>query len=730
MANNQNEIGGKFTIDIDDLQKGITQANRLMKLADSEFKAAAAGMGSWADSADGLTAKQTQLNQKIDLQSAKVKALKQEYERVSAEMGENSAQAVNLKTRINNETAALNKNQKELKDVNEALENFEENSKDAGDGAEGFGSKARALATGGIKALATAAVGLATAFFTSAEATREYRTEMGKLDAAFASSKFSTESASAAYEKLYGIIGETDQSVEAAQQIALLAESEKDVAKWAGLASGVVGKFGDALQPEAFFESANETIKLGEATGTYVQMLEGTGRSVDDFNKGLAACKTEAEKQAYMLKITEEALGSAGKAYEENNADIIAANEAQNRLNESMGKVGEMAEPVMTLLKNKAAEALNAFTGLFSGFDSVVKGEMSLSDYGSQVLDKIVNSITTNAPKLFQSALTIMNNLATGIQTNLPLLLSKGLTMIDSLVVKLRENAPKLLQSGLAVIQSMVKGLMDSLPILIAKVPTIVSNFAGTINDNAPTILKAAVNIIMTIIKGIINAIPTLVANVPKIVKAIVDVIQAFGWMNLGKSIFTFFKNGIVNMGGQIKTAATGIKDKVTGAIEDLPKKMLDVGKDAIKGLWNGIDDMTDWIIKKVQGFGDDILGGLKDFFGIKSPSRVMRDIIGKNLVLGVASGVENNEGLATNAVKSFSRSILNAASTPLTGQSLVSGITPGSVSANVVQAGTVQAPKGNTIYFNQYNTSPKALSPYEVYRQTKIANSLILEGR
>jgi len=721
MANNQNEVSGKFTIDIDDLQKGITQANRLMKLADSEFKAAAAGMGNWADNADGLTAKQNQLNAKIDLQQEKVKALTQEYERVAAEMGENSAQAVNLKVRINNETAALEKNRRELENVDQALD-------DLGSSTDSFGGKAKSLAAGGVVALAKSVTALATAFFATAEARREYRTEMGKLDAAFSASGHSADIAKGAYEKLYSIIGETDQSVEAAQQIALLADSEKDVAKWAGLASGVVSRFGDALQPETFFESANETLKLNEATGAYVQMLEGTGRSVDDFNAGLAACKTEAEKQAYMLKITEEALGAAGKAYEENNADILAANEAQNNLNESMGRVGAMAEPVMTILKNKAAETLNAFTSLFTGFDSVVKGEMSLGDFGAQVLDRIVNSITTGAPKLFNAALSIMSNLATGIQTNLPTLITQSLTLVDSFVAKLRENAPKFIQSGLDVIQSLVKGIMDSLPVLISKVPTIVSNFAGVINDNAPTILKSAVNIILTIVKGIIQAIPTLVANVPKIVKAIVDVIQAFGWANLGKSIFTFFKNGIVKMGGSVKTAATGIKDKITGAVEDLPGKMLDVGKDAIKGLWNGIDDMTGWVIKKVKGFGDDVLGGLKDFFGIKSPSRVMRDVIGKNMVLGLADGVKKNTAVATKAVKGFSQSVLDAASMNMPNLNLIGGISAGAVANG---SGTdVQGVSGTTVYFNQYNSSPKALNEYDVYRQTKIANRMILEGR
>lgn len=200
---------------------------------------------------------------------------------------------------------------------------------------------------------------IGTAWAASVEGSREYRSEMGKLNAAFTTAGHTTETAAAAYKTLYGVIAQTDQAVEAAQQIALLAQSEKDVVEWSNLAAGVVGRFGDALQPETFFESANETLKLCEATGAYVQMLEGVGMNVDAFNAGLAACGTEAEKQAYMLDVTRKALGDASRAYNENNKDIIDANRAQGDLTDTMAKIGEITEPVMTKLKDSVTELVN-----------------------------------------------------------------------------------------------------------------------------------------------------------------------------------------------------------------------------------------------------------------------------------------------------------------------------------------------------------------------------------
>lgn len=743
----QNEVGGKFTIDISDLRAGITEANRLMRLADSEFKATAAGMGDWTQSADGLTAKAKQLNRAMELQEAKVEALQQEYRRVADAQGENSAAAQNLLIRINNETAAMNKNKKALDDVTAALKDVDKASDDAGSGSDELGGRMKSLAAGGVKALAAALVGLATAFLGSAEATREYRTEMGKLEAAFTSMDYGADTAAAAYEKLYSIIGETDQSVEAAQQIALLANSEKDVAKWADLASGVVGKFGDALQPEMFFESANETLKLKEATGGYVQMLEGSGRSVDEFNKGLAACKTEAERQAYMLKVTQEVLGETGKAYEEINKDVIEANKAQANLESALAGVGEMAEPVMTKLKNMGAEALTAFTGMFAGFGDMINGDISLGEWGSNVINNLKTAITNGYPQLISAASEMVQKMGEGLKQGIPVFISSALDMLVNLTSYLKENAPRFLAAGMDFIRNIAQGLMDSLPELIAKVPEIVSNIARTITSAMPVILAKGVEIIWTIIKGLIKAIPTLIANIPKIIMAIVDVLMAYGWLNLGKKIIMSLGNGIKAAAGSVKTAATNIFNTIVNTIKGLPQKLWDfasnalsrmssalkgtgsisgaaraivtaieniikglpgkmktIGSDLVKGLWNGINSMTDWVIGKIQGFSGNVLKGIKNFFGIKSPSRVMRDEVGKMLAEGIGVGFSDNIGGVMKDVNAALNPTLN-----------ISG-----------QAGTAAA-AGTVINFTQNNNSPKALSPYEVYRQTKIANRLVV---
>ena len=244
--------------------------------------------------------------------------------------------------------------------------------KDAGGAAGDLGELDSGLGdlVGTIKGLGIGAAigGVVSKIGEISEETREYREEMAKLDISYESAKLSAEDAEIAYSKLYRVLGETDQSVEAAQQIALIANNTKDVTRWASIAPGLIARFGDALQPETFYEGANETLKLNEATGAYVQLLEQSGIiTVEEFNKNLQALNTEEEKQQYMLDITEQVLGDAAVAYEERNAQVLAARDADREWEDAMSKVGELLEPLGTDLKNWGSGLVNEWFVPFVG---------------------------------------------------------------------------------------------------------------------------------------------------------------------------------------------------------------------------------------------------------------------------------------------------------------------------------------------------------------------------
>lgn len=277
--------------------------------------------------------------------------------------------------------------------MKKAYSDIEAGAKKSGEGGKEAGKNitdAFAKVTKAGAAVVSAIVAISTAIVALVENTREYRLEMGKLDAAFSAAGHSATVASETYNTLYSIIGETDQAVEAAQQISLLAESAEDAAKWADLAAGVVGRFSEALQPETFYEAANETFSLNVATGAYVQMLEGCHMSVDEFNAGLQACTTAAEKQAYMLEVTAQALGEAGEAYKIINKDIIEATAAQEKLNAATARWGEIFEPVVTGFKTLWADTINWLAdGVEYGFDAAMYGIDGMTESSEEAAAQI-----------------------------------------------------------------------------------------------------------------------------------------------------------------------------------------------------------------------------------------------------------------------------------------------------------------------------------------------------
>ena len=187
----------------------------------------------------------------------------------------------------------------------------------------------------------------------------------------------------------------------------------------------------------------------------------------------------------------------------------------------------------------------------------------------------------------------------------------------------------------------------------------------------------------------------------------------------------------VVEWGGNLaskgKEAAKKLFDAVVDKIKELPGKMLDIGSDLVKGLWNGINNMTDWVIGKIQGFGDSVLSGIKSFFGIKSPSRVMRDEVGKMLAEGIAVGFGNE---MPDTLRSMQKSMDGTVGALKGSVSLAaSGVAAsnGGAFAGAGGTGAVSGEKGQTVIFNQYNNSPKALDRLTIYRDT---NSLLFSAK
>lgn len=120
--------------------------------------------------------------------------------------------------------------------------------------------------------------------------------------------------------------------------------------------------------------------------------------------------------------------------------------------------------------------------------------------------------------------------------------------------------------------------------------------------------------------------------------------------------------NSIAEKVSQARKNASSFATGIVTEVGKIPGKVKTVGINLVKGLWNGISNMQSWVISKVRGFGSSVLTGLKNFFGIHSPSKVMEEQIGKNLALGVANGITKHKKHAKKSASEMGSEIVKAA--------------------------------------------------------------------
>lgn len=292
-------------------------------------------------------------------------------------------------------------------DVADKMDEQADKTREAEDATEDLDDVAGDLARGGLAAVAGAAVAAVTAIVALAEESREYRTEMAKLETAFTDVGYSGETATKTYEALQSILGETEQAVEASNMLAKLCTTEEELAEWTEILTGVYGTFGTSLPVEGLAEAANETMRVGQVTGpladalnwaskegetfgvklkenikftersakelswmtkaqreeyearkkqyneieAYNKRVQEAASAEDMFNIALENCTSEQERQQLITKTLTKLYGSAAEQYKKTNKEAIRANEVTEKWNKATAKIGKTVEPVVTDIK-------------------------------------------------------------------------------------------------------------------------------------------------------------------------------------------------------------------------------------------------------------------------------------------------------------------------------------------------------------------------------------------
>ena len=368
-----------------------------------------------------------------------------------------------------------------------------------------------------------------------------------------------------------------------------------------------------------------------------------------------------------------------------------------------------------------------------------------------QLITAIVTALLGAVPQLLQAATTLLMAIVNALPTIITALTAALPQILTAITDCLQTSVPVLLQAAITLLMAIVDALPTIIDALVAAIPVIITTLVDFFTNNIDTILDAAIQLLMALVDAIPEILVALGNALPQIISAILNavvdavpkllkksrelfgkIMEALGEL-LGKlpgkmlEVRDSIVNGIRNSLGSIGSAAADIVSAIWNHIKELPGMMLDVGRDLVEGLWNGISDMVGWIGDKISGFGDSVLGGLKDFFGIASPSKVMRDEVGKFLPAGIAIGIEDSTLSAVKSVRSMADKLRNTAVESLNG--MTSGTAYRMQQNPMTAAVRKNAAVVNNYYktdnsrtVNQTNNSPKALSRLEIYRQTNNA--------
>ena len=755
-----NETTTKFKVDISELKKAMQEARKQVAYANSEFKEASSSMEDWSKSSDGISAKLKQLNSNLKSQETVLEQYEKTLEEVKKEYGENSAEALEWATKLNNQKAVVNKTKKEIagyedalqevaeaekiasktgKDVAEVLDDIGKKADDAGDG---FTTLKGAVATFAGNVLTGLVSGLKDALgnlMSLSDETREYRDQMNKLNSAGIEVGYGVDYVKDKYKDLYGVLAdETATSTTISNFMAMGAE-EETLNSLLNSSIGIWAKYGDSIPLDGLAESINETSRVSKVTGNLADALNWAGINEDEFNAKLEACTSEQERQKLIADTLNSTYGDLSKSYQSSNKSIIDANKANADYTNTMAEMGARIEPVTTSLKTGFTGLLQELLKLVSDVDMeafTVKIEEGFAVLKNDVLpavkeglgwilenkDAIIAGLAGIATGFIAfKVATIIQGVTTAMQgmtvAQYALNLAMSLNPIGIVIALLaglgvafvtlwkKSESFRNFWIGLwdkikSVCSKAIDAIVKFFTVTVPQAINNMVNFLSQLPSKVWTWLSNTINKVSQWSSQMINKAGQMASNFVNKILEFVKTIpsRVYQWLGNTLSKVTSWGSDLVSKG---KQSASNLVTGIVNTIKDLPSKFVSVGSNVISGLWSGISGAIGGLYNNIKNSLSGLVDKAKSALGIHSPSKVFADEVGKWIPEGIAVGISKNAKSALNAMKDLTADSLGSARAGLSSSG-------GSVTGGVV----------NNFY--QTINSPKQLSRLDIYRQSK----------
>ena len=473
------------------------------------------------------------------------------------------------------------------------------------------------------------------------------------------------------------------------------------------LMTTVGANFASTLGDEKGYEVAKQGMKA------ITDFATGTGRSIDELSQKyqmitkstssyqsiadqfagiLPATSAEFLKQAQAAGILEEKYKKLTDVpmaeYQEAVTQMLAkgvnalgltdnaANEAFTTLSGSLNMFKASLENLMTGLADPSQDldvlmdnVINSATAVMDNLGPVVQTVLEslptmISTLGTKLAQELPGLVNSILPSLADTASQLITALSTSLSKNAKSLGQTALSILMTLSTTFLDNLPVIIETALVLIITLAEGLVQALPELIPAVIDTVLMIVDTLLDNIDMLIDVAIDLIIALANGLIEALPKLMEKVPEIIVKLVAAIieNAPKLLTAGVELIAKLWDGLIQ-GYAAYFSGWGkvIYDNIIQPIKDKITEMAEIGKNIVEGLWNGIINAKDWLLKKIESFATTITQGIKDFFGIESPSKVMRDEVGKMITEGLAIGISKNTSKAIKAAKGVVEDVKNA---------------------------------------------------------------------
>lgn len=583
------DIGPKIGIDGEaEFRKQINNITQQVKTYASEMQVLSTAFDDNTDAEETMTRKSAVLSQEIEAQQKKIELLQRGLSEAAQKFGETDDKTLRWQQAVNRATADLNKMQAELKQNESAMNRLENETDDvsealddAGNSAVGFGdilsaNLAADAITGGISNIIS---GLRQV----SEESREYRKIMGSLEVSSEKAGYSADETADAYNKLYGVLGDSQTAATTTANLQALGLEQGQLNE---LINGTIGAwttYGDSIPIDGLAESINETVKAGTVTGTFADVLNWAGTSEDEFNEKMAACSTESERANLILQeLANQGLIAAGEGWQQNNASLMAANQATADHEAAMAELGETVEPIFTKIQEKITQVvlkLNEFAQWAMENGPVITAVVAGIGAGFVAWNvvSIIQSVTTaiSAFKLANEGATIAQYALNAAMNANPIgLLITAITAIVTAIgmfIATNEDARNKISEVWETIKSTVSSAIDT-------VKQILDSIIQFIQNNWQALLLMLVNPFAGAFKLLYDNCEQFRQTVDQMVENVKNAFQ-----NLYQNVTTKARE----IG---TTIINGIKSAVD-YIASLPGKFLNWGRDMIDNLISGIKE-------------------------------------------------------------------------------------------------------------------------------------------